>query len=430
MKLSTFMLDNIEPILYEWEDYAKTIFPLSQKTNASDLREYAKKILVAIATDLECRDSKSMDMLLKAPSEAHGLSRLRQGFTINEIVLEYRALRKSVINLFGERSKLIDSKVLSDLIQFNELIDSSLSDAIHAYSLKEEQQTYLFDTMLSAYPDLSYILDLDGTFLFVNAAMANLCRLSAQAMIGGRNYNAAMPTSAEIQDYTQSILATGKSYQGEINIVKTAVQSAKYYEFVLAPVQDKNKKIIAIAGTSRDITKQKLAEAQVWYYANYDDVTGLVNRRRFRDRLNEYIRHTKRTGESFALFFMDLDYFKTVNDLIGHDGGDVFLKKIAKRILASVRETDIVARMGGDEFTFILLGKEIVAEAPVIADKLLVQIRKPIQINKQMIHITASIGIAFCPQDGCDVNELLIHADKAMYFAKKTGRDKYCKFKD
>ncbi len=434
MKLSTFILDNIEQILQEWENFARTIFPASQQTSTKELRDHANQMLLVIVSDLEYLTPRKTEQfkqlgdnihLKETAAQEHGAARLEQGFTINEIALEYQALRKSVMNLYGKKSAQIHPFVLNELVQFNESIDRSLSEAIRSYSFVQEQQTYLFNTMLSSSPDLSYVLDLNGSFLYVNKAMQDLYQQPSHQIIGKANYNFAMPSASDIREHIQYILETKKECHGEICVKKSPNEPDYFFEYVYAPVFDSNKKIVAIAGTSRDITKQKEAEAKVWHNANYDYLTGLANRRRFRDKLEEIIKHAHRTEASFALFFIDLDKFKEVNDQLGHEGGDHCLKKIADRISTCVRNTDVIARVGGDEFTIILTDNPNAEHVKIIAEKLLLEIKKPIRIKHTNVHLTASIGITLSLKDSNDPDVLLGYADQAMYAVKKLGGNRF-----
>lgn len=426
MKLSTFILDNIESILQEWENFARTIFPSSQQTSTEELRDHAKEMLLVIVSELEHKQLN----LMETPAEVHGASRLEQGFTVCELALEYQALRKSVMKLFGDKNAQIHPAILNDLVQFNESLDRALNEAIITYTQIKEQQTHLFDTMLSVSPNLSYILDLNGNFLYVNKAMASLSKQPAHALLGKANYNFAMPTAADVREHIHYILETKKECHGEIHVKESLNQISRFFEYVYAPVFDKHQRIVAIAGTSREITQQKQAEDKLWHHANYDYLTNLANRRRFRDKLEDAVKQTKRSEEQFALFFIDLDKFKEVNDTLGHDSGDLLLKDIAGRIRTCVRDTDVVSRIGGDEFAIILLSYRDAKQAKVIAEKLLSEIRKPVQLKQTMVSLTASIGVTFSSIDADEPEGLLGKADRAMYAAKKLGGNKYVFYKN
>lgn len=171
------------------------------------------------------------------------------------------------------------------------------------------------------------------------------------------------------------------------------------------------------------LTRLKQTNEQVTHLAHHDGLTGLPNRTLFYDRLNQAIARAKRDKESVAVLFLDLDGFKKINDTLGHASGDALLIKAAKRIQSCVRESDTVARMGGDEFTAILCnvgnGKEIVAQ------KILDTIRQPFILADQSCSVGVSIGIAIYPDSGGNAEDLMKVADTAMYLAKDSGKNCY-----
>ncbi len=161
------------------------------------------------------------------------------------------------------------------------------------------------------------------------------------------------------------------------------------------------------------------------YLARVDPLTGLINRFMFGDRLQNAIARARRDGGLVSLMFLDLDEFKAVNDRFGHSTGDQLLQEVAGRLTESVRESDTVARIGGDEFTIVLEGAQRVEDAGHVATKILRALEVPYDIGGHELHITASIGIALYPIDGDDADALLRDADIAMYSAKSAGRNTY-----
>jgi diguanylate cyclase (GGDEF)-like protein len=157
--------------------------------------------------------------------------------------------------------------------------------------------------------------------------------------------------------------------------------------------------------------------------AHHDALTGLPNRRLMQDRLNQAIMAARRKQRHVAVVFLDLDRFKVVNDTLGHDTGDFILKDVARRLSTCVREGDTVSREGGDEFVVILPDLERPEHARLVADKILKELARPVEIGGHEIHVTPSIGISHYPNDATDVHQLLKHADNAMYQAKDAGRN-------
>lgn len=194
-----------------------------------------------------------------------------------------------------------------------------------------------------------------------------------------------------------------------------------------------------LSGIMHDISSRKKSEQEVAYYAYYDTLTELPNRRLFINQLESAISTAKRRKERMSLLFIDLDRFKQVNDSYGHHVGDELLCQAADRIKECVRMSDVVgvaknadsseenkiARLAGDEFTVILCEVNAVENVAIIAQRLINRFKEPFDIDGNQAQISVSIGVAFYPDDGIDVDTLLQHADAAMYHAKEQGRNNY-----
>jgi diguanylate cyclase (GGDEF)-like protein/PAS domain S-box-containing protein len=176
-----------------------------------------------------------------------------------------------------------------------------------------------------------------------------------------------------------------------------------------------------------DVTDRKTSEAKIHQLARYDSLTGLSNRSLFRDQLEELLVRQRNDGVPFAVFMLDLDRFKHVNDAYGHHIGDGLLSAVAKRIRESIRDTDIAARLGGDEFALIALGKrdELQSRSEVLAERLIQVLSAPFNIEGRQVSIGCSIGIALSPDHGERSEQLLRGADLALYKAKNSGRKRF-----
>jgi len=194
-------------------------------------------------------------------------------------------------------------------------------------------------------------------------------------------------------------------------------------EWYNTPLVDPAGHVIGFASLVQDITERLNTERTIHYMAHHDALTGLPNRRLMQDRLNQAIMAARRKQRHVAVLFLDLDRFKVVNDTLGHDTGDYILKDVARRLVSCVREIDTVSREGGDEFVVILQDLDRPEHARVVADKILKELSRPVEIGGHEIHVTPSIGISHYPNDATDVQQLLKHADNAMYQAKDAGRN-------
>ena len=670
-------MDNIERILCEWEHVASIIFTPARKLTVQELRNGAKNLLVDIVIYLEraetCVEQTTTpkERLGKSQNREgsmaweHGFTRMKQGFTVNDILSEYRALRASVTKFWTDSSKGLLPSDVYDLVRFNEAIDHALFESVSSYSSAKDYQTRQFEAMLTTSPDLYYILNLDGVFLYVNRAFVALQKKPVHNILGRAIYNEAMPSRDEVHTHIQSIIRTGALCQGEVEHLSTAGK-AYCYEYILGPIFDEDGKVEAVAGishditthkknekkfkalleatpdglviidkqghiilanvcaevlfsciqdeiigqniasfipriyllqnkmhhlnshkracarpmgeelglfvqlkdgntfpveislspfdseeglleivairdisdrkknderkvllsamvedsgdaiigqdlngiifswnhgaeklygyvegemigksingiipeeewgafesfkhkivlgepilstetrhvrkdntiisvsitlspikdnqskvigasiTARDVTEQKLTEEKLRYLAEYDALTGLANRLIFEDRLSQAIALAKRHKNTIAVFFMDIDDFKKVNDIYGHVVGDLLLGAVAKRMRRSVRAVDTLARLGGDEFALILLDIKRKDNVIKVAKEIISECSKSFLIHNQKIMITLSIGISIYPKYGCKA--LIEKADSAMYYVKKHGKNNF-----
>ena len=199
-------------------------------------------------------------------------------------------------------------------------------------------------------------------------------------------------------------------------------------------VHDVNHLLGVVENTLNDEREQRVLikemKQKYQHLAHHDMLTGLPNRSLFADRLQQMLAQAKRSTTHGALIYLDLDKFKPVNDTLGHNIGDLVLKAIAQRLQSSVRESDTVARIGGDEFVVLLPVIETRQDASTVAEKIRLALEQPFEINEHIIKIGCSLGIAIYPEHGEDEISLMKNADTAMYLAKQNGRNNVQIFHD
>lgn len=181
---------------------------------------------------------------------------------------------------------------------------------------------------------------------------------------------------------------------------------------------------------TNDLTERLKYESELYHQAYHDALTGLPNRRFYYEYLKKALMRAKVENKMLATFFLDVDNFKNVNDSLGHDVGDILLQKVSERLAHTIRKNDIVARMGGDEFTLIIEDVADTDAVITVANKIIDIIQKPYYLVEKTILVTCSIGISIYPYNGSDIMELTKSADVALYRAKNAGKNRYCIYRD
>jgi diguanylate cyclase (GGDEF)-like protein/PAS domain S-box-containing protein len=205
-------------------------------------------------------------------------------------------------------------------------------------------------------------------------------------------------------------------------------RSERHFESDANLIRSPTGAVAQLVLVSRDITERKEMEAYVLHQSFHDSLTGLPNRLLLLDRLSQATAQRERLHAQVAVLFMDLDHFKEINDSLGHAAGDRLLQVVSERLVASVREGDTVARVGGDEFVVMLVELHQLADAALVAEKIISTVSAACQIESSELHVTPSIGVAIFPGDGGDPDTLLRNADTAMYHAKRDCGVHYCFF--
>lgn len=286
--------------------------------------------------------------------------------------------------------------------------------------------------IFSAIPDTMFILNDDGMII-------DICSHPDKTpwLITGTGNTLSQSLPEEIVNLYQKAADRARNY-GTVELFEypliVASEKTRYYENRIVVI-DPHETLCLV----RDITERKDSESEIFHLAYFDNLTGLPNRQSFMERLEGEIKRAKYTSNKLAVLFLDLDGFKSINDTMGHNTGDIVLQWAAERLQSSTRPSDFVsrsnadqsevklARLGGDEFTVVIPNLSRAEDALILAHRIREAMRRPFHLESRDVVLTASIGIALYPDDGTDAETLLKHADTAMYHAKSEGRDN-CQF--
>lgn len=279
--------------------------------------------------------------------------------------------------------------------------------------------------ILETISDAVFALDTGGKFTLANKRLTQMTGYRYHELIG-MPFTRIFPaeTAFDVQRMLETLAGeNGKERRFEAHVAH-ADGHPRIITCSLLPLKEGDR-VIGIAGTAVDITERKAAEQRIEHLAYHDPLTNLPNRRLLNDRLTMAMSQAQRDGRMVAVLFVDLDRFKSINDSLGHRTGDLVLQELGTRLCAAVRAGDTVARMGGDEFVFLLPGIDRADEAIAVARKVLDAVRNPFTIEGREFVVTASIGMSFFPNHSLDADTLIKQADTALFEGKRRGSDTY-----
>jgi diguanylate cyclase (GGDEF)-like protein/PAS domain S-box-containing protein len=281
--------------------------------------------------------------------------------------------------------------------------------------------------VLDTVPSLVYVKDANGRFLIANRAVAQTLGLLVE-QVEGRRLADLLPHASDAQPYDaddRHVLSSSVTLVHDEALLDPDGRT-RWFHTVKTPLVDGSGEDAVVSalvlGVSTDITERKALEQRMHELAHYDPVTGLPRRPLLEDRIASAIALARRSGHGVGVLFCDLDQFKQVNDTLGHAAGDLLLRAVGERARAALRESDTVARVGGDEFVILLSEVTGSIDARQVSSKLLKALSEPYLIDGRSVSVTPSLGLAMFPHDGEDASTLILRADAAMYHAKANGR--------
>ncbi len=298
--------------------------------------------------------------------------------------------------------------------------------------VKLEQKSQELSSIIENSASEIYVVDyMNDKYLYVNKAACDALGYTKEELLKLTIFDINKELTPEMVEHLKNSYEITKRPYISNQSIHTRKDGTSYH--VQSHIQkiyydSKEAYVIFDTDVTQNILVSELVEKQskmLQHQANHDPLTDLPNRTQFQQKLSDAIANAKKHNTTFALFFLDLDHFKDINDSLGHHVGDVVLKEFAKRLKESIRHEDTLARLGGDEFTIILHNIEKLTDISTVANKIITAMQTPIPIASNELHITTSIGISIYPEHAQDKSNLLKFADTAMYKAKAKGRNTY-----
>ena len=333
---------------------------------------------------------------------------------------EWHMVRKGrdayfIANIVPDRSS--DGSVCGFYVMSFDVTDVRTAEVSRARS--EQRLCQITDNL----PVLISYVDSQQRLGFANATFKAWLGVETEGMIGRpmREVVGIQAFDARREKLERALQGERVEFEGEI----TGLGVTRATQTAYIPDRDASGAVQGVYALTSDVSSLKRVEQQLKALARFDTLTGLPNRLHYNEKLPEALARSARTGCGVALMFLDIDHFKAINDSLGHAAGDAVLKEFAKRLQKSVRGTDTVARLAGDEFVVILEGLRDVARVTLIADKIIAEMNLPFVVDKHLLKVTTSVGISYHDTSEGEItpSALLDRADKALYEAKSAGRN-------
>ncbi len=269
--------------------------------------------------------------------------------------------------------------------------------------------------LLDLLPDAVCVVDVDGRFLFVSAGFQRIFGYAPAEALGLRTFDLVHPDDRDVTLQAAAEVMAGKPQPHFRNRYVHKDGHTIDVQWSARWLPDYGVRV----ATAREVTELRRAEQELEHLAGHDPLTDLPNRHRLQRELHHAIDHATRAGGRLAVLYLDLDGFKAVNDQGGHDVGDRLLREVAQRLQQGLRQGDLVARVGGDEFVVLLPGCSSAQGALTVAAGIRARLKPPFELPDGRFNLNASVGLACFPEDGTTAEALLAHADRAMYATKR-----------
>ncbi|NEU29790.1 EAL domain-containing protein [bacterium LRH843] len=324
----------------------------------------------------------------------------------------------TIVPFLNENGKPYQYVSIRNDISLRKQMEEEIRKSAETYRLITENSTDMIST-----------IDGEGKLLYISPSYMNFLGYDAVEMAESNLLEWIHQEDREdVSDSIHNHFVTGKaSSQLEFRLLKKNGEEM-FVEAAFSPIIDEHKRVNNLVLVMRDITERKKTEHTIYHLAYHDTLTELPNRRFFMEYVRKEVYRAKRNQSQLAVMFLDVDHFKNVNDSCGHEVGDLVLTEAAKRIRACLRSNDIVARIGGDEFTVLLTNVKSMTEVQGVAQRIKESFQESISSGDKTHELSCSIGISLFPTDGVDVDELLKRADTALYVVKERGRNGYLFF--
>lgn len=411
-------------------------FRIGVNRNQPLLRDILDKSIATLGPqEIKAIVNRHVFINVLTPANYIGLVKLIIGLSVLSLVVILWSWQLKRLNrkLAGQHAELVAlSSTLQQDIAARKLAEEKLEQArtdLEAANRElrrsEERHRLLADNC----SDVIWTMDLGGKFTYVSPSVERLRGYSPLEVMAQSMDEALTPTSLAVAEESlvraRAAVREGKTIQDFRGELEQPCKdgSTVWTEVTVSGMYNGDGAFLGLLGVARNITERRANEQRIKHLAQHDSLTGLPNRTLFSDRLQQALALRRRQGGMLAVIFFDLDRFKSVNDLYGHEIGDLLLKSVALRIREGLRDSDTLARLGGDEFVLLLPDIENASMAVAVADKIRALLTRTFCLGEYRLRISSSIGIALFPDHGSTEHELLKNADTAMYRAKHQGRD-------